>query len=284
MNTMDTELIIIEVQNHPNLWNHAVEEYKDRDLKNKAWEEVTKKIVSTYDTMSKADQKKAVEKVQQRWKSARDAKIRSIALKKKLKSGSGRKNVKTYMYDQQLQFLESLTQPNMTESNFSPNQISGNSDNEEINYESNGEDDPLEDINVTSDRDPWARKRKSTSTPKNQKNNFEEDFLAAIRETSIEDEDRSFFESLLPTVRQFNTDQKLLFRSRILALTMEIKNGPGQTPNYPPMFQNSVNHNDPFYFSHQQQYSHFLPINSQIQQSSTSMPDTSCNLTYPSNS
>lgn len=57
--TMDTELIIIEVQNHPNLWNHAVEEYKDRDLKIKAWEEVTKKIVSTYDTMSKADKKKA---------------------------------------------------------------------------------------------------------------------------------------------------------------------------------------------------------------------------------
>jgi len=54
-----------------------------------------------------------VEKVQQRCKSARDAKIRSIALKKKLKSGSGRKNVKTYMYDQQLQFLESLTEPNM---------------------------------------------------------------------------------------------------------------------------------------------------------------------------
>jgi hypothetical protein len=49
MNTMDTELIIIEVQNHPNLWNHAIEEYKDRDLKIKAWEEVTKKIVSTYD-------------------------------------------------------------------------------------------------------------------------------------------------------------------------------------------------------------------------------------------
>jgi len=36
-----------------------------------------------------------------------------MAAKKKLKSGSGRKNVKTYMYEQQLQFLESLTQPNM---------------------------------------------------------------------------------------------------------------------------------------------------------------------------
>jgi len=56
---MDTELIIIEVQSRPNLWNHADETYKDRDLKIKAWEDVTKKIVSTYDTMSKSDQKRA---------------------------------------------------------------------------------------------------------------------------------------------------------------------------------------------------------------------------------
>jgi len=139
------------------------------------------------------------------------------------------------------------------ESNFSPIQISGNSDNEEVN---NGEDDLLEEINVTSDEDPWARKRKSTSTPKKQKNTFEEDFLAAIKQTSIENEDRSFFESLLPTVRQFNTDQKLLFRSKILALTMEIKNGSGQTPNYPTptIYQNTINPNDPIYFSHQQQF------------------------------
>jgi len=79
----------------------------------------------------------------------------------------------------------------------------------------------------------------------------------------------------LPTVRQFNTDQKLLFRSRILALNIEIKNSSGQPPNYPTTYQNSINHNDPFYHSHQQQYSHFLPINSQIQQSSRSMSDTS---------
>jgi len=59
MNTMDTEHIIIEVQSHPNLWNPSVEEYKDRDLRIKSWEDVTKQVVSTYDTMSKADQKKA---------------------------------------------------------------------------------------------------------------------------------------------------------------------------------------------------------------------------------
>lgn len=128
-------------------------------------------------------------------------------------------------------------------------------------------------------------KKEYFDAKKKKKNNFEEDFLAVIRESSMEDEDRSFFESLLPTVRQFNTDQKLLFRSRILALTIEIKNnGSSQTQNnYPSIYHNnSINHNDPFYFTHQQQYSNFLPIHSQIQ-SSTSIPDTSSNFNYQPN-
>lgn len=57
---MDTERSIIEVESHANLWNTADETYKDRDLKVKAWEEVTKKVVATFDTVSKEDQKKAV--------------------------------------------------------------------------------------------------------------------------------------------------------------------------------------------------------------------------------
>lgn len=56
---MDTEKIIIEVESHANLWNTADETYKDGDLKIKAWEDVTKKVVATYDIMSKVDKKKA---------------------------------------------------------------------------------------------------------------------------------------------------------------------------------------------------------------------------------
>lgn len=53
-----------------------------------------------------------VDKVQQRWKSARDAKMRSILNKKKMKSGSAAKKIKEYVFDKQLQFLESVTEPN----------------------------------------------------------------------------------------------------------------------------------------------------------------------------
>lgn len=39
----------------------------------------------------------------------------------------------------------------------------------------------------------------------------------------IEDEDRSFFESMLPAVRAFNLDQKLEFRSEVLRLVTNIR-------------------------------------------------------------
>lgn len=58
-----------------------------------------------------------VDKVQQRWKSARDAKMRALANKKILKSGSASKKTKEYVFDKQLQFLESVAEPNRKISN-----------------------------------------------------------------------------------------------------------------------------------------------------------------------
>lgn len=40
---------------------------------------------------------------------------------------------------------------------------------------------------------------------------------------TVEDEDRSFFDSLLPAVREFNVDQKLEFRSEVLRLIKEFR-------------------------------------------------------------
>lgn len=39
----------------------------------------------------------------------------------------------------------------------------------------------------------------------------------------IEDEDKSFFDSLLPAVRSFNLDQKLEFRSEVICLIKNIR-------------------------------------------------------------
>jgi hypothetical protein len=44
---VDTEVLISEVQFRPIIWNPGNEDYKNRDLRNKAWEEVVKNFVSS---------------------------------------------------------------------------------------------------------------------------------------------------------------------------------------------------------------------------------------------
>jgi hypothetical protein len=59
--------------------------------------------------------------------------------------------------------------------------------------------------------------------------------LKSSKETE-EDADRSFLLSLLPHIKGFNEDQKLVFQSEVLRLIMQIKRGnyPPITPSAPP--------------------------------------------------
>lgn len=49
MDSIDTEVLISEVQSRPMLWNPGKEDYKNRDLRNKAWEEICSNIIPTFD-------------------------------------------------------------------------------------------------------------------------------------------------------------------------------------------------------------------------------------------
>lgn len=57
---------------------------------------------------------------------------------------------------------------------------------------------------------------------------FPDATAAATYTSSMEDEDRSFFESLLPAVREFNMDQKLEFRTEVLCLIKGIRSKNGR--------------------------------------------------------
>ena len=67
-------------------------------------------------------------------------------------------------------------------------------------------------------KDDFKRKRRGTSA-------FEDSLLAFLTDSKEkgDDEDRSFLMSLLPTVKTFNSDQKLIFRTEVLQTMMRIK-------------------------------------------------------------
>lgn len=56
---IDTELLIIEVEPRTNLWHAGDEEFKDRDIRLKSWQEVAKNLIDNFEDLSEVDKKKA---------------------------------------------------------------------------------------------------------------------------------------------------------------------------------------------------------------------------------
>ncbi|CAI6373645.1 unnamed protein product [Macrosiphum euphorbiae] len=143
-----------------------------------------------------------------------------------MKSASAEKNLKHYIYDRQLQFLETVAEPNTSQSSLDEIDVL-QAEVEEDDQNTKIVEDQDDSIELPAETEKWKRKRNTGSTTRSKINksnqNFEEQFLTVFQTSLQEDEDRSFLESLLPTLRQFNGDQKLLFRSKVIQDLMEIK-------------------------------------------------------------
>jgi len=77
-------------------------------------------------------------------------------------------------------------------------------------------------------------KKKNTGPKKQKTDAFEEEFLEALKKVQKKTKINLFLDSLMPTLRQFNNYQKLIFRSILLAMIIEVKNS-DTIQTYPPM-------------------------------------------------
>lgn len=128
-----------------------------------------------------------------------------------------------YMYARQLAFLQDL---------YNGNGQSGSEDSQEWEESPKhkrlaGKRRRYEMLN-----EAWASDGEAASTIDNLKRRRKESKTEKIEFVEspypdpnypVEDEDRSFFESLLPAVRQFDVDQKLEFRSEVIRLIKQMR-------------------------------------------------------------
>ncbi|XP_046986856.1 uncharacterized protein LOC124558022 [Schistocerca americana] len=203
---IDTDTLIAEVEGRPHIWDPSHGDYKNREMRLKAWLDVCANIILGFEGLNEADQKKCVDKVQTRWKTARDAYFKSLTRIEQTRSRSAATKRPKYIYHEQLQFLGRLR--------VAPT-------------ERNSLDEPSEEqtddvrLNVNTEKQPFKRKRPFKNTT------FEDNLLTLLKDgkekEEDDDDDRSFFVSLLPSVKTLNVDQKLLFRTQVLQLLMSIK-------------------------------------------------------------
>ncbi|XP_033609089.1 uncharacterized protein LOC111868852 isoform X2 [Cryptotermes secundus] len=228
MDAIDTEVLISEVQSTPMLWNPGKEDYKNRGLRNKAWEEICSSIIPIFDEADDNLKKKLVEKVRSRWKSSRDSYMKAKGKAKVLKSGSPPCKPIKYVYYEQIHFLDKVQQRS-TISNFETQAVEDENISEvfDDNREINEDNDIHDDASVAQDaaRREFSESVKITEKKKQKLDDLGENLLALLKSSkeTEEDSDRSFLLSLLPHVRGFDEEQKLIFQSGVLQMIMKIK-------------------------------------------------------------
>ncbi|CAH0548736.1 unnamed protein product [Brassicogethes aeneus] len=217
---IDTETLICTIEKNRCIWDVSCEEYKNREIKNKAYRDVAAVVIKNFLGLSESEKSEAVQLIQKRWKTARDAYVRDRTKLKKSKSDDAAKSIKKYLYFDILRFLDSTMDLNRSEStcevksencaeDFLETVLSQPENDEEIKTESNGQ---LVD-NFTQ------QKRKKVET-------VDDELVRFLKKSEDGDRDHheAFMVSLLPTLRTFSETQTLMFRSEVLRIVMELKN------------------------------------------------------------
>ncbi|XP_057654221.1 uncharacterized protein LOC130892694 [Diorhabda carinulata] len=189
----DVECLILTIKDHPEIWDFESEDYKDRNKRRNAWEEVCRVFKEEFDELSKAEKDALIRQFIRKWKNLKDAFMKAIRRNQR----TGRKEVhRKYLYGKQMNFLLEKVRNDHQSKELPKNRINKSINSKRQNFHKrenvirkiDKEDSSVEYVAVPMD------------IPKHQEI----------------DEDTSFFNSILPMVKQFNADQKLDFRSEVL--------------------------------------------------------------------
>jgi len=168
----------------------------------------------------------------QKWKNIKDHYTKSE--KKKCKSGQAANTGRRYIYAQQLSFLQTAGATTNTQSSLDHEAILDQQDSEDH------QEPHYSNLDLDGSECPPRYKQNSTKKRKNDIESSLVEFMNTPIPTTPPivpeiNPDRSFFESLLPSISSFTKDQKLEFRCEILNIIKRMRNQPAvQQYGYPP--------------------------------------------------
>lgn len=208
--SLDAETFINEIKKYQELWGAGSEGHRYKSaVKRRAWSEVARMFITDFDSMNELEKFDVFRKLHSKWRNIRDAYVRNL----KRKTGQ-----REYMYAKHLTFLNSRyvgrTNEQTDDESSDEDKITDKTKKTEV-LSCQSDDEPTT-VNVKRQRIEKRANIEFVDTP-NLVTNLP-DF-----HPSGEDEDKSFFNSLLPAVREFNLDQKLEFRCEVLKLIKYIR-------------------------------------------------------------
>ncbi|CAH2052680.1 unnamed protein product, partial [Iphiclides podalirius] len=217
--SLDVQLFICQVAKHPEIWDLNSEGNRHRRSKQRAWAQIARVFMADFDSMPDREKREVYKKLHGKWRNIRDSYVRDLRRKE------GRRG---YIYEEQLAFLQDL---------YSSSKGSGSEDPREHGEaahrkRSAGKRHELSGASALASAEPPV-----IDNPRRRKRVNKADKIDFVdtpchdhgRSYPVEDEDRSFFESLLPAVREFDVDRKLEFRSEVIRLVKQLRNCEGKT-------------------------------------------------------
>ncbi|XP_069702672.1 uncharacterized protein [Periplaneta americana] len=208
---IDSELLISEVEKRVCLYDINSGEYHDRNLKTRAWEEVSSIVVPKWKSMEYAERSNVAKIVQTRWRSIRDSFMKAYKEAEKSRSGAPRK--KKYVFFNQLSFLVPSLKRRPTSENTSL-LVS-----EEGNEEESPFDEDEEPTTYTSAQTPETEFAKTAPKKRKVQDSLENRLISMLehtQQTREEDADRMFLLSLLPQFKALSSDNKMLAQIEFL--------------------------------------------------------------------
>ncbi|KAF5302672.1 hypothetical protein FQA39_LY10168 [Lamprigera yunnana] len=182
--------LISLVENEAVLWDKTLEQYKDKNLRIAAWREICTILNPNFDELRKKERKEFGKFVSEKWNNIQDTWQKRMKRKKNEKrSGSAAKRSRNYVHEEQFMFLKKIYEPRPTEESiqkllepFSADPplrlirpclsaaVLENNDEETVNENSDGDDEPLTQISCTNAKNAFDIafryiEQNSTSTP-----------------------------------------------------------------------------------------------------------------------
>ncbi|XP_049816568.1 uncharacterized protein LOC126263518 [Schistocerca nitens] len=206
---INTEDFISEVESRPVIWDMKSDDYSNKVMKMKAWQEIITKFVPDFDEKSIDERNKIGTILQRKWKSLRASCTRELLRQQTETSGSAASGRKKYIYFNQLRLL--TTDCKNTTSSID------NDDDEDRNEFDEGENLEQEAREKTAERrQKRPREKKSLEEEDILYNILKEKYARKDNSSQKADEDSLFMQSLVPELKKLPSHARLKVKSDLM--------------------------------------------------------------------
>ncbi|XP_030753489.1 uncharacterized protein LOC115880427 [Sitophilus oryzae] len=221
---MEIDWFIDMIKSHPAIWNADCQAYKEKPKRDMAWEAIARGAYNNFDEKGKHKKEEILRRLTAKWRNIRDTYVKSE--KKRVR---GCLKTRKYVYANKLSFLQpfldlsgSKSRSIIKSEDESTNMDGSSADSAEVE-----DDQRMTEVEINQQASSTKYSASSTTQEQPQEQYRRESVISDYFSTPIEfqpiDDDKAFFDSLLPTVRTFTIDEKLEFRLEVLNISKRIR-------------------------------------------------------------